>query len=55
MKFSKKKNINRITSSDSNTDKCNYSKCNKDIINEVLQELIIEEERKVYNIEKSII
>lgn len=57
MKFSRKKNINRITSSDSNIDKCNCndSEFNEDIIDEVLQELIIKAERKVDNIEKNTI
>lgn len=46
MRFSRKKNINinRITSSDSDSDidKCNRNEYNEDIINEILQGLVIE-------------
>lgn len=44
----RKRNINRITlsNSDSNINKCNHKdECNEDIIIEILQELVIEEER----------
>lgn len=44
IRFCRKKNINTIALSDSNSDidkyNCNNSECNKDIINEILQELV---------------
>ena len=59
IRFPRNKNINRITSSDSDSDidKCNRSdtECNEDTVDEILQELVIEEERRTDDTEKSTI
>lgn len=54
LRFFRKKNINRITQSDSDSDinKCSDSECDVDIIDHNLQKLVLEEERKV-DIEES--
>ena len=56
--FPRNRNINRITSSDSDSDidKCNRSdtECNEDTVVEIWQELVIEEERKTDDTEESI-
>nr|XP_033201084.1 uncharacterized protein LOC117163138 [Bombus vancouverensis nearcticus] len=59
IRFPRNRNINRITSSDSDSDidKCNRSdtECNEDTVDEILQELVIEEERRTDDTEKSTI
>nr|XP_033185211.1 uncharacterized protein LOC117154382 [Bombus vancouverensis nearcticus] len=47
IKFPRNKHINRITSSDSDSDidKCNRSEYNEYTVDEILQKLVIEEER----------
>ncbi|CAL7935173.1 unnamed protein product [Xylocopa violacea] len=46
IRFPRKRNVNRITSSDSDSDidQCNHSdtECDEDSINEILQELVME-------------
>ena len=59
IRFPRNRNINRITSSDSDSDidKCNRSdtECNEDTVDEILQELVIEEERRTDDTEESAI
>ena len=59
IRFPRNRNINRITSSDSDSDidKCNRSdtECNEDTVDEILQELVIEEERRTEDTEESAI
>ena len=59
IRFPRNRNINRITSSDSDSDidKCNRSdtECNEDTVDEILQELVIEEERRTDDTEESTI
>nr|XP_033201085.1 uncharacterized protein LOC117163139 [Bombus vancouverensis nearcticus] len=59
IRFPRNRNINRITSSDSDSDidKCNRSdtECNEDTVDEILQELVIEGERRTDDTEKSTI
>ncbi|XP_024220618.1 uncharacterized protein LOC112212112 [Bombus impatiens] len=59
IRFPRNKNINRITSSDSDSDidKCNHSdtECNEDTVDEILQELVTEGERRTDDTEESTI
>ena len=59
IRFPRNRNINRITSSDSDSDidKCNRSdtECNEDTVDEILQELVIEEEGRIDDTEESTI
>nr|XP_033201027.1 uncharacterized protein LOC117163123 [Bombus vancouverensis nearcticus] len=59
IRFPRNKNINRITSSDSDSviDKRNRSDTerNEDTVDEILQELVIEEERRTDDTEESTI
>ncbi|KAK2575624.1 hypothetical protein KPH14_011887 [Odynerus spinipes] len=54
-----KKNVNRITSSDfdSDIDQCNRSdtECHENFIDEILQELVIDEERRTDDTEENTI
>ncbi|PBC25499.1 NACHT and WD repeat domain-containing [Apis cerana cerana] len=56
MRFFKKRNINNIISSDSDSDidKCNSDSEYNEDINEILRELVIEEEKKVDDTESAI-
>ncbi|XP_024224034.1 uncharacterized protein LOC112212982 [Bombus impatiens] len=59
IRFPRNRNRNRITSSDSDSDIDKYnrsdSECNEDTVDEILQELVIEEERRTDDTEKSTI
>ena len=59
IRFPRNININRITSSDSDSDidKCNRSdtECNEDTVDEILQELVIEEQRRTDDTEENAI
>ncbi|XP_015437540.1 PREDICTED: piggyBac transposable element-derived protein 4-like [Dufourea novaeangliae] len=59
IRFPRNRNVNRIASSDSDSDidKCNGSdtECNEDSIDEILQELIIDEDRRTDDTEENTI
>ena len=59
IRFPRNRKINRITSSDSDSDidKCNRSdtECNEDTVDEIVQELVIEEGRRTDDTEDSTI
>lgn len=59
IRFTRKRNVNIITSSDSDsdTDQCNPSdtECDEDFIGEILQELVLDEERRTDDTEENTI